>query len=84
VSNWHLALLLAAGQISGVVRNRSGRTLVVRGDTYKDKRVTTTTEPGPRNTQSTTTTKTDIFVPAIRAVDMTPGSPDFGAVFVIK
>ncbi len=84
VSNWHLALLLAAGQISGVVRNQSGRTLVVRGDTYKDKRVTTTTEPGPRNTTSTTITKTDIFVPAIRAVDMTPGSLDFGEVFVIK
>ena len=42
VSGWHLALMLAAGQVSGVVISDDGRTFVVRGDTYKDKQVTTT------------------------------------------
>ena len=39
LSRWHLALALAlaAGAISGVVRSKSGRILVVKGDTYKDK-----------------------------------------------
>ncbi len=84
VSNWHLALLLAAGQVSGVVNSDDGRTFVVRGDTYKDKQVFTTEEKGPKNTVQTIRTHTDIFVPAIRGLDMTPGSETFGEVFTIK
>jgi len=37
LSQWHLALALAAGAISGVVRSKTGRTLVVKGDTHKEK-----------------------------------------------
>jgi hypothetical protein len=37
LSHWHLALALAAGAISGVVRSKTGRVLVVKGDTHKDK-----------------------------------------------
>src|SRR3989344_216190 len=37
LSHWHLALALAAGAISGVVRSKAGRVLVVKGDTHKDK-----------------------------------------------
>ncbi|WP_122394269.1 DUF6094 domain-containing protein, partial [Pseudomonas amygdali] len=37
LSRWHLALALAAGAITGVVTSRSGRVLVLKGDTYKDK-----------------------------------------------
>ena len=37
LSHWHLALALAAGAISGVVRSKAGRVLIVKGDTHKDK-----------------------------------------------
>lgn len=84
VSDWHLALLLAAGQVSGVVNSHDGRTFVVRGDTYKDKKVTTTNELDGKGKSTTVRTHTDIFVPAIRGLDMTPGSITFGDVFTIK
>ena len=84
VSNWHLALMLAAGQVSGVVNSQDGRTFVVRGNTYKDKRVTTTHEPGDKGKTVTVRTHLDIFVPAIRGLDMTPGSTTFGEVFTIR
>lgn len=90
VSNWHLSLMLAAGQVSGVVNSKDGRTFVVRGDTYKDKQVSTTQETssaketGFKESTQTIRTHTDIFVPAIRGLDMTPGSETFGDVFTIK
>ncbi len=84
VSNWHLALMLAAGQVSGVVNSEDGRTFVVRGDTYKDKQVTTSEEVGAKGEIKSIRTHTDIFVPAIRGLDMTPGSKTFGDVFTIK
>jgi len=85
VSNWHLALMLAAGQVTGVVKSNDGsRTFVVRGDTYKDKQVTVTEEAGAKDQIKTIRTATDIFVPAIRGLDMTPGSETFGEVFTIK
>ena len=84
VSNWHLALMLAAGQVSGVVKSDDDRTFVVRGDTYKDKQVTTTEEAGEKGQVQMVRTSTDIFVPAIRALDMTTGSKTFGEVFTIK
>ncbi len=37
LSHWHLALALAAGAISGVVKSKTGRVLVVKGDTHKEK-----------------------------------------------
>jgi hypothetical protein len=85
VSDWHLALMLAAGQVSGVVKSNDGRTFVVRGDTYKDKQVTKTEDVGAKKGQmQTVQTHTDIFVPAIRGLDMTPDSETFGEVFTIK
>ncbi len=84
VSDWHLALLLAAGQVSGVVNSCDDRTFVVRGDTYKDKRITASNELDGKGKPTTVRTHTDIFVPAIRGLDMTPGSDTFGEVFTIK
>ena len=85
VSNWHLALMLAAGQVTGVVKSNDGRrTFVLRGDTYKDKQVTINKEAGAKGQVKTVRTATDIFVPAIRGLDMTPGSETFGEVFTIK
>ncbi len=84
LSNWHLALALAAGAISGVVKSKSGRVLVLKGDTYKDKvRKTEFTEDADGNV-SEVRILTDRFIPIIRAWDMTPGSPDRGRVLTIS
>lgn len=84
LSRWHLALALAAGAISGVVRSRSGRTLVVKGDTYKDKvRKTEFTEDENGNV-SEVRTLTDRFIPIIRAWEMTVSSANHGRVLTIS
>jgi hypothetical protein len=84
LSQWHLALALAAGAISGIVRSKSGRKLIVKGDTHKEK--TLQTEYTEREDGSVTETRilTDKFVPVIRAWDMTPGSPTRGDVLTIR
>lgn len=84
VSDWHLSLMLAAGQVSGVVNSNDGRTFVVRGDTYKSKQVKTTQQDDGNGRGREVRTATDIFVPAIRGLDMTPGSKTFGEVYTIK
>ncbi|MGZ2954763.1 class I SAM-dependent methyltransferase, partial [Pseudomonas aeruginosa] len=72
LSRWHLALALAAGAISGVVRSKSGRILVVKGDTYKDKvRKTEFTEDDDGNITEVRIL-TDRFIPIIWAWEMTP------------
>ena len=84
LSRWHLALALAAGAISGVVRSRSGRTLVVKGDTYKDKvRKTEFTEDEDGNVTEVRIL-TDRFIPIIRAWEMTPSSANHGCVLTIS
>jgi len=84
LSSWHLALALAAGAISGVVRSKAGRLLVVKGDTHKEK--TLATEYTERDDGSVAETRilTDKFVPVIRAWDMTPGSLTRGEVLTIR
>ncbi|AMN82555.1 DUF6094 domain-containing protein [Pseudomonas azotoformans] len=84
LSRWHLALALAAGAISGVVTSKTGRVLVLKGDTYKDKvRKTEFTEDQDGNV-SEVRILTDRFVPIIRAWDMTPGSINQGRVITIS
>ncbi|RWT23361.1 class I SAM-dependent methyltransferase [Raoultella planticola] len=84
LSHWHLALALAAGAISGVVRSRSGKVMVVKGDTHKEK--SAAVEYNERDDGSIAETRilTDKFVPVIRAWDMTPGSPTRGEVLTIR
>ena len=84
LSHWHLALALAAGAISGVVKSKSGRELVVKGDTHKEK--TLQTEYTERDDGSVAETRilTDKFVPVIRAWDLTLGSPTWGEVLTIR
>jgi hypothetical protein len=84
LSSWHLALALAAGAISGVVRSKAGRLLVVKGDTHKEKSLHT--EYAERDDGSIAETRilTDKFVPVIRAWDMTPGSLTRGEVLTIR
>lgn len=84
LSRWHLALALAAGAISGVVRSRTGKVLILKGDTYKDKvRKTEFTEDEDGNVFEVSIL-TDRFVPVIKAWDMTPGSLDHGRVLTIS
>jgi hypothetical protein len=84
LSSWHLALALAAGAISGVIRSARGRLFVLRGDTYKGKRHTVETEALPDGGFKETHTRTDTFVPVIRAWDMTPDAPTFGEIVTIR
>lgn len=84
LSRWHLALALAAGAITGVITSPAGRTLVVRGDTYKVKeRKTTATEDEDGNIAETVI-MTDRFIPAISAWDMTSDSVTFGELISIR
>ncbi len=70
LSQWHLALALAAGQVSGCVRSQDGRVYVIKGDTYKDK---TVSEEHTLNSKGELTqTKrihTDRFVPTLLAME---------------
>ena len=82
LSRWHLALALAAGQISGVVRSDS-RTLLIKGDTFKEKDRAVDQEFREDGSIVETIRMTDIFVPVIRGLDFTPG-PGFGQVVTIR
>lgn len=84
LSPWHLALALAAGAISGVVRSKAGRVLVVKGDTHKDKTLQREFTEREDGSIAETRILTDKFVPVIRAWDMTPGSPTLGEVLTIR
>lgn len=84
LSDWHLALALAAGQVSGIVRSNAGRILLVKGDTFKDKSLKVTfEESGKKGEQREVRTFTDKFVPMIRAIDFTPG-PLYGHLVTIQ
>ncbi|VFR32185.1 FIG023873: Plasmid related protein [plant metagenome] len=84
LSQWHLALALAAGAISGVVKSKAGRVLVVKGDTHKSKTLQTEYTERDDGTVAETRILTDKFVPMIRAWDMTPDSPTRGQVLTIQ
>ncbi|HHC72952.1 MAG TPA: class I SAM-dependent methyltransferase [Thiotrichales bacterium] len=84
MSDWHLALALAAGQVSGVVRSNDGRVFVIKGDTHKEKEARVEYEQKANGKVTETRILTDKFVPVIRALDFTPGSPTFGQVLVIR
>jgi hypothetical protein len=79
-----LALVLAAGQVAGIVRSNDGmRTLVVKGDTFKDKKETVQVEEDGDQTKEVRIVL-DVFVPVIKALDFTEGSPSYGKVITIK
>lgn len=84
LSDWHLALALAAGQVSGVVHARDGRTFVIKGDTHKEKETRVEHRLRDDDTVEEIRTLTDRFVPVIRALDFTPGSPSFGQAITIR
>ena len=79
-----LALALAAGAISGVVRSKTGRLLVVKGDTHKEKSLQKEFTERDDGSIAETRILTDRFVPVIRAWDMTPDSVTRGEVLTIR
>lgn len=83
-SDWHLALLLAAGQVSGLVVSNDGqRKLVIKGDTFKEKTIKIETQELSDGSHTEVRIHTDRFVPVIRALDFTHG-PDYGRVVTIR
>lgn len=79
LTDWHLALALASGQLSGVIESdETGRRLLIKGDTYKSKVTSIENIDGAE-----TLIATDRFVPIIRAIDLTVGSGDYGHIFDI-
>ena len=83
MTKWHLALCLAAGQVTGVVRSSaSGRILLIKGDTHKRKERSVTHETNEKGEVSETVVMLDKFVPVINAIDFTPG-PDLGKIVTI-
>lgn len=83
MTKWHLALCLAAGQVTGVVKSSaSGRILLIKGDTHKRKERSVTFETDEKGNVSETVVMLDKFVPVISAIDFTPG-PDLGKIVTI-
>jgi hypothetical protein len=83
LSTWHLALALAAGQVAGVVSAPDGRVFVIKGDTHKERETEVNYEARADGSMREIRTLTDRFVPVIRALDFTPGSPSFGQALTI-
>ncbi|MBL8510655.1 MAG: SAM-dependent methyltransferase [Betaproteobacteria bacterium] len=84
LSRWHLALALAAGQISGLVTSADGqRRLLIKGNTFKGKNKSVERTIDDDGNVTETITLTDKFVPVIRAIDFSPG-PHYGAVVTIQ
>ncbi|MBR8428317.1 MULTISPECIES: DUF6094 domain-containing protein [Burkholderia] len=83
LSNWHLALALAAGQITGVVTGQDGTRLLVRGDTIKRKEQEVQIEETDKGDIRTTILMRDRFVPTIAAIDFTPGA-NLGRIVTIR
>jgi hypothetical protein len=82
LSRWHLALALAAGQVRGMIKSKGGRSFLIKGDTFKRKQRTVTTEINDKGESQQTVTMLDKFVPVISAIEFTPG-PNKGRIVKI-
>lgn len=84
MSDWHLALSLAAGLVSGVVVSNDGtRRVLVKGTTVKSQTSTQEISVDDDGNTTETVTRTDKFVPTIRAIELTDG-PVKGQIFTIQ
>lgn len=69
---WHLALALAAGQVTGKIQAGNGRTFLIKGDTYKRKERKVSIEVDEKGNASQSIVMLDRFVPVINAIEFTP------------
>lgn len=85
MSNWHLSLALAAGEINGIVKSNTGKTYIIKGNTFKSKskHIENVMDNDGAIIESKTIL-TDKFVPSIQAWDITPYSETFGSLLVIS
>jgi tRNA1(Val) A37 N6-methylase TrmN6 len=83
MTDWHLALALAAGQLSGVVSSAAGRRLLVKGRTHKVKDTQVLTEIADDGSSTETRVLVDRFVTVIRGIDLTAG-PTLGQILTIQ
>lgn len=72
MTSWHLALALAAGQVTGCIHSKNGRIFLIKGDTFKKKERKQTTEVDEDGNVSETIVMLDKFVPIINAIEFTP------------
>lgn len=84
MSDWHLSLALVAGEINGIVTSETGKTYIIKGDTFKTrvKHVDNTTDDD--GNFEIRTTLIDKFIPSITAWDMTKDSDSFGDILNIS
>lgn len=83
-SDWHLALLLSAGQLDGVTQAADGERYALRGHTWKVNECQTTVELDPETGKTTEVrTVTERFLPVIRLLQITPGSPHRGRLLTV-
>ena len=82
MTDWHLALALAAGQIAGIVTSTTGRRLLIKGRTHKAKNAEVMRETAADGTVMETRVLTDKFVTLIRGIDLTDG-PNLGQIVTI-
>lgn len=73
MTKWHLALALAAGQVTGRIESKAGRVFLIKGDTFKKKERTVTVDVNEKGETSETVVMLDKFVPVINAIEFTPG-----------
>ena len=71
MTQWHLALALAAGQVTGCITSKTGRTLLIKGDTFKTKKNSVTVDVDEKGNTKQTVTMLDQFVPVINAIEFT-------------
>lgn len=79
LTQWHLALALAAGYVEGMVKSDDGRTLLIKGNTFKEKDERREMDEDG----NLTITRLDRFVPVIRGIELTPGD-NFGNLLTIR
>lgn len=79
LTQWHLALALAAGYVEGMVKSDDGRILLIKGNTFKEKDERREMDEDG----NLTITRLDRFVPVIRGIELTPGD-NFGNLLTIR
>lgn len=79
LTQWHLALALAAGYIEGIVNSDDGRTLFIKGNTFKEKDERREMDEDG----NLTITRLDRFVPIIKGIELTPGD-NYGRLVTIR
>ncbi len=85
LSQWHLALLITSGAVQGQVVNKDGsQTLFVKGAVKKHKKVSQTAIEDGEGNVTTEIESRDQFSAQIKAIDITPKSPNFGNIITIR